>query len=85
MSGPKKKDKQSMIDEQSEISNTDAMHQFAEVISQNISEKDLSHADSFEYYAHQLRSHLHSDLNTFKFRFSEGYRVLIEELEKSAS
>lgn len=82
MSDSKKRDKQTLEDEKSEASSVNMMSQFAEVISQNILERDLSDVDSFELYVHQLRTHLHSNHDIFKFRFSEGYRVLLEELEK---
>lgn len=79
----KKRDKQSVEDEQSEVSNKDAIVQFAEVISQDILEKNLNTIDSFELYAHQLKTHLHSNPDLFKFRFSEGYRILLEELKSA--
>lgn len=84
MTESKKRDKQTAVDEHSEISTAVVMSQFAEDISQNILERDLNDIDSFELYVHQLRTHLHTNHDVFKFRFSEGYRVLLEELEKES-
>ncbi len=81
MSNPKKKDKSSIEDEQTD-SITNVMSEFADAISQNILERDVSHAETFELYAHQLRTQLHSNGNIFKNRFSEGYRVLLQQLEQ---
>lgn len=58
------------------------MKGFAEIISQSISDRDLNQIEAFELYVHHLRAHLHSNSNVFKTRFSDGYRVLLEELEK---
>lgn len=82
MKSSKKKEKQSTEDDKAETSNILVMSQLAEVVSQNILEKELNNIDSFEYYAHQLRTHLHSNPEIFKSRFAEGYRILLEELEK---
>lgn len=82
MTDSKKRDKQTLEDEESDTSSANTLTQFAEVISQSILERDLSDIDSFELYVHQLRTHLHTNHDVFKFRFSEGYRVLLEELEK---
>lgn len=81
MTSSKKRDKQ-IVEEEGSALNADLMSQFAEVISQSILERDVNHNDSFELYAHQLRIHLHHNLDLFKMRFSEGYRLLLEEIGK---
>lgn len=70
------------VEDRSKMSNEDEMIDFAEVLTENILEKDLTHMDSFELYAHQLRTHLHVNQEAFKHRFSNGYHILIEELDK---
>jgi len=67
----------------SNVSEQDEMAQMAEIISEAVLERDLEHLESFELYAHQLRTHLHINPDMFKRRFTEGYRVLLEELEKN--
>lgn len=81
MPSSKKREKQTIEDEQANL-NMNLIAEFAEVISQQMLEKDLNQLESFELYAHQLRSHLHSHPEIFKSRFSEGYRILVKELEK---
>lgn len=82
MSGSKDRDKQSADEEQPKASNVNTMIEFAELVSESITEKDPKIADPFEIYAHQLITHLHSDINIFKSRFADGYRILLEELQK---
>lgn len=82
MSDDKKRSKQTLDEDQAKILNTSMMAQFAEIVSQNILERDCSGFDSFEFYAHQLRSHLHANPISFKQRFIEGYHTLLEELQK---
>lgn len=81
MSQAKKPEKRIAGDD-TETSQDDTIPQFADMLSQNVLEKDMSQCESFEFYAHQLRSHLHANPELFKNRFAEGYRILLEELEK---
>lgn len=78
----KKQEKSSVEKGKSEISSDDAMSQVAEIIIQDVLEKDTSRIESFELYAHQLKTHFFSNPDSFKFRLCKGYRVLLEELEK---
>lgn len=79
MAESKRRSKQ-MVDD--DLSNESDIAQFADVISKTILERNIYEMDAFELYAHQLRLHLHTDKHQFKERFSEGYRILVEELEK---
>lgn len=54
----------------------------ADLVRENVIESESQ--DVFEEYAHQLRSHLHSNKDNFKNHFSEGYLVLLEELRKKS-
>lgn len=80
MTVSKRKDKQTVKEEQPEMPDADIMVRFAEIVSHNILERDLSCVESFELYAHTLRAHLHSNPDIFKTRFSAGYSILLEEL-----
>lgn len=82
MSGPKKRGKQSVQDSQMEIAEESEIEQFADIISENILGRNTCEIDPFELYAHQLRVHFHSNTHLFKERFSEGYRILLEELTR---
>lgn len=82
MSGSKKRVKQVIEEDQSNQYPMNEMTQLAESICENILEKNVSHSDSFELYVHFLRTHLHSDVSQFKHRFQEGYRCLMQELER---
>lgn len=82
MSESKKRGREIVDDEQCEIPHADIMKEFGEIISQSVLEENINQIESFELYVHHLRSHIHSDVNGFRLRFSEGYRILIEELEK---
>ena len=79
MAESKKRSKQMIEDD---LSNESEIAQLADVISEGILERNIHEMDAFELYAYQLRLHLHMDKNSFKTRFSEGYRILVEELEK---
>jgi len=81
MSNQKKHVKQKIEDGLMD-SKENEMLQFAELITETVLERNLSEMEPFEFYAHQLRTHLHSNPEVFKNRFSEGYRVLLEEIEK---
>lgn len=83
MTDSNKSDRQIIEDEMSQP-NVDALNQFAEVLTTTLLEKDLTQADAFEYYAHRLRTHLYSDQAAFEARFSQGYQVLLEELERES-
>jgi hypothetical protein len=82
MASSKKREKQAVDEEQAEVPNAQLMSQFADIITESLLERDLNDLESFELYAHHLRTHLHTKADIFKNRFSDGYRALIEELEK---
>lgn len=82
MATSKKRAKEAVADQQSDLIDENEMASFADIISQSVLERKLSENDAFELYAHQLRVHLHINKETFKKRFSDGYRILVEELNK---
>lgn len=51
---------------------------------QTFEEEARVSGDSFDVYSNNLKSHMHTDLEKFKCRFQEGYRTLLEILEKTS-
>jgi len=42
-------------------------------------------AEPFDSYVEKVRGKVHKDLNLFRSRLAQGYRVLLEELEQEQS
>lgn len=76
----KKNEKKKESESQKE-SNDSTMESFAEFILENYFEKSEA-TESFEIYAHELKSHLYRDREHFRKRFREGYHCLNDLLKQ---
>lgn len=73
----KKEKKQTANEEQCKVS----MALLADLMAETFCEKKEGPLDDFEIYAHQLKSHLYVNYDSFRSRFLNGYDQLLHVLE----
>lgn len=71
-----KKTGSAALDEEEE----QAVQNLADAVTESLKEGCKSDLESFEVYAQKMRSHLHSDPQSFRARFLKGYQALLSEM-----
>lgn len=59
-----------------------SIYDMADLVLESLEEGYRDETDSFEVYAQKLKSHIHSDPHTFRHRFQQGYKLLVDLLQK---
>lgn len=81
MSGSKKKGKASVEDDE-ETMREKCIDILASAVAEDLYARQQMPLEPFEAYLQKIKFSLFSNLEVFHTRFSRGYRVLLEELER---
>lgn len=81
MSGSKKKGKAS-LDQEDPVTREKSMEALASAIAEDLYHRQKLPLEPFEAYMEKVKYSLYSNVELFSTRFSRGYRVLLEELER---
>lgn len=81
MSGSKKKGKAS-LEHEDEVTREKIMETLAFAIAEDLYHRQKLPLEPFEVYIQKVKYSLYSNVELFSTRFSRGYRVLLEEIER---
>lgn len=59
-----------------------AIEEIADLVLESLAEDYKTEGEPFEVYAQKLKSHIHTDSEVFKHRFTQGYELMMEILRK---
>jgi hypothetical protein len=83
MSGSKKKGKASVADEEEAIREK-CLETLATAFAEDLYARQQMPLEPFEAYLQKVKLSLYTNFELFRTRFSRGYRVILDELEKES-
>ncbi len=83
MSGSKKKGKASIVDEE-EAMREKSLETLAAAFAEDLYARQQMPLEPFEAYLQKVKLSLYSNFDLFRTRFSRGYRVILDELERGS-
>jgi hypothetical protein len=79
----KKYHKEEPVSDSDILKDEPSIRDVADLVLESLEEGYKTDGEPFEVYAQKLKSHIHTaDQEEFKHRFTEGYDLLIEALQK---